>query len=650
MGSITKLFIPELSDESEAIKQRATLVISFGFAMLMWVPVFAPIYLVLGSTMGMWVHIAAGLMWVACLATLRLHRSINFAGHWLCFCVWTALFTGAYYTGGASSPSSLWLCTMPLIGQLLFGFRAASCWAFVGAMTVAFWAMVAWSGNSPPNDFAVEVRQPFLTLSLIGLITCVWCLSMIFQSIEKRFRSHLDAARVAAEGATLAKSKFLANMSHELRTPMTSILGFAELLEERGLELSDRERQEALSTIRRSGNHLLAIIDDILDISKIEAGKMMIEFVEIDLVSFLDEIEQLMRIRSDKKGIDLKTEFLSEIPQRFTTDPIRLRQILSNLIGNSIKFTEHGSILHRLRCESTALGTRQLVFEVADTGIGMTHEQCEHVFEAFSQADSSTTRRFGGSGLGLSISSNLALLLGGSLTVSSTRGEGSVFTLQLPLDEANVATLTHPKELRSLRPDHGVAISGPGSPPPSRLAGTRILLAEDGPDNQRLISFFLRKAGAECVIAENGQRALELVHEAAQDGSPFDLILMDMQMPVMDGYSAVARLKHDGYHVPVVALTANAMSGDRKKCLEAGCDEYLSKPVQRLRLIEIVERFVDTSAFSAADEASTAQFSRTTPTGTMPTGVEVPSTVTARAETPRTETARTDRSTDEVDG
>ncbi len=396
----------------------------------------------------------------------------------------------------------------------------------------------------------------------------------------------LEHARSAAEDATQSKTEFLANMSHEIRTPMTAILGYADLLlEEEGLEKAPPQRVEAIKTIQRNGHHLLAILNDILDISKIEARKMNVERVACSPHQILSDVISLMHHRAKEKGLALNAEGIGPIPRTIQTDPTRLRQILANLVSNAVKFTEEGGIrviMKMARCVDPA--RPHLRFEVLDTGIGMTAKQQAKLFKPFSQADASTTRRFGGTGLGLTISKRLAQMLGGDIEARSTPEEGSSFSVTIdtgPLEEtAMIDPFGNPFQ------KHDRSIPKPNAL--TALPGCRVLLAEDGLDNQRLISIVLRKAGAEVTIAPDGQAAFEQAMKALRQGQPYDVILMDMQMPELDGYQATRKLREQGYKGPIIALTAHAMAGDRDKCISAGCDDYATKPVQRRTLLEMI--------------------------------------------------------------
>ena len=390
-----------------------------------------------------------------------------------------------------------------------------------------------------------------------------------------------DEARRAAQEASRLKSEFLAHTSHEIRTPMTALVGYTELLGDP--DLSPAERAEGLATVRRNGEHLMTIVNDILDLSKIESGRMTIERMACSPFALVAEVAAVLRPRAAHDGLDVEVGYRSPLPETIETDPTRLRQILLNLVGNAIKFTPRGSV----RLEVGPVEDTRLCFEVIDTGIGLDAEQQARLFTAFSQADASTTRRFGGTGLGLAISKRLAGMLGGDLRVRSLPGEGSTFTLTIDVGSlAGVRLLDRPPEVRAAaeRP-------APSADERQALRG-RILLAEDGLDARRLLARHLRAAGAEVETAENGLVACELALRAAEAGAPYDLILMDMQMPELDGYAAAARLRAAGYRGPIVALTAHAMEDERARCLGAGCDGFAAKPILRRTLIEVARAYL----------------------------------------------------------
>ena len=398
----------------------------------------------------------------------------------------------------------------------------------------------------------------------------------------------LRDAQVRSDDANRSKTEFLANMSHEIRTPMSAILGFADLLEDP--DLTDRQRTEHVRTIKRNGEHLLAIINDILDISKIEAGRMLVEKIDVRPLDILRSVASLMRVKAEAKGIELKTVCETPVPASIQTDPTRLRQILVNLLGNAIKFTDTGNVTVALSFHGRP-SDGQIRYEVRDSGIGMTQEQIEHCFTAFTQADASVTRRFGGTGLGLRISKRLAEMLGGDIAVRSEPAAGSTFTLSIDAgDTANVDLLSADELAPSADEPRRDQITDDAH----ALDGLRILLMEDGPDNMRLISTHLRRCGARVTTARNGVQGLQRMTTEGNvkgpliDPAPFDLVLTDMQMPELDGYTTVRILRAKGCTLSIVALTAHAMAGDERRCLDAGCDAYAAKPVSRRDLIGVI--------------------------------------------------------------
>ncbi len=439
--------------------------------------------------------------------------------------------------------------------------RDANVVLLVGAMATALLTLIVWSITRNRQHAVSIARQMTDSLRLS----------------EQRQR---ELAR-RAEQANQAKSEFLANMSHEIRTPMTAILGYAELIDASDVDAATRA--ESVRAMRRAGRHLLNIINDVLDISKIESGHMEVRREPCGLPALVADVIAGLQPHAARKQLALSAEAAGPVPDTVVTDTHRVRQILINLVGNAIKFTDHGSVRVVVSHQAGRLAVR-----VEDTGPGIDPSKMETIFRPFEQGDNSSSRRHEGTGLGLAISRRLADLLGGSVEAESRPGRGSAFTLEIPAPAAPRAALTATLTQPDAAQDAGVVA-------PVRLCG-RVLLAEDGPDNQRLISYVLRKAGLEVEVVPNGRRAVERI----ESGAPFDLLIADMQMPEMDGYTAAARLRQAGHTLPILALTAHAMSGDRERCLAAGCDEYESKPIDRVALLHKIARLLDPAARAQA--------------------------------------------------
>jgi signal transduction histidine kinase/ActR/RegA family two-component response regulator len=386
--------------------------------------------------------------------------------------------------------------------------------------------------------------------------------------VDDRTRE-LRQAKETAEAATRAKGEFLANMSHEIRTPLNGVLGMLEVAGQTGLT---KEQAEILGVAGYSAKLLLGLLNDILDFSKIEAGKLVLSSEEFRLSQVFEEVEQMFSARAREKNVRLSCRISSDIPEWVVGDPARLKQVLVNLVGNAVKFTEKGEIKVLADLQSDAGAAIALKICVADTGIGISPEHQQTIFTAFHQADASYTRKFGGTGLGLAISSHLVSLMGGEIWVESAAGAGSKFYFTIQLKLASPA---------SASPE--LAVSDSNSP----LPPLRILLAEDNVINQTLAVRLLESHGHEVIVAQNGKEALELLEQ-----SSFDLVLMDVQMPEMDGYRATSAIRsmeeNTLSHIPVIAMTAHAMKGDRERCIDAGMDGYISKPINSATLLHTI--------------------------------------------------------------
>jgi PAS domain S-box-containing protein len=394
----------------------------------------------------------------------------------------------------------------------------------------------------------------------------------------------LQKSKLAAEAANRAKSEFLANMSHEIRTPMTAILGFSDLLATSNLP--HHEQQDYLEGIRRNGTALLELLNSILDLSRIEADRIALERTDCPLRQIVDDLMSVVRLRAEEKGLSLQVDGEFPLPERIHTDPLRLRQILANLVGNAIKFTQRGGVRITLRCLRAEEGSARMQFAITDTGIGIAADKLPELFQPFMQADASSTRLYGGTGLGLAISKRLAKALDGDIEVTSKLGKGSTFTLSV-----DAGPLAGVPMLQSLKSTSDTVEERRGREQGPALHG-RVLLAEDVRDVQLVLEEILRKMGLHVDVAEDGRTARDMAQESKAAGRPYDLILMDIQMPDINGYEATRWLRQHGWTGPIVALTAHAMRGDRERCLAAGCDDYLAKPVTAGRLRGILARYL----------------------------------------------------------
>lgn len=382
----------------------------------------------------------------------------------------------------------------------------------------------------------------------------------------------LKESKTEAEEANFSKSQFLANMSHEIRTPIGAILGFTDLMKNAANTVA--ETRSYMNVVDRNSQQLLRLIDDILDLSKVEAGMMATEKIEFSLPEVLSDFNSVMTFKARESGIEFRLVLESSIPEMICSDPARIRQILNNVVGNALKFTSRGSVVLSVQWASP-----NLTFSIRDTGVGISKEQEARLFKPFSQADISTTRKFGGTGLGLALSRRLAETLDGTLQLStSSEGAGSTFVFQMRSELIANTMLVGAESL-----DANLHIHSPTKETALSLGGMKILLVEDSPDNQVLINMYLSKVGASVTIASNGAEGVK--RALAED---FDVVLMDIQMPVLDGHDATKKLRSTNYSKPIIALTAHAMKAEQDKCFASGFSEFLTKPIEKKRLINLL--------------------------------------------------------------
>ena len=406
----------------------------------------------------------------------------------------------------------------------------------------------------------------------------------IIRSRLARARAHAEVQARRAEAASNAKTEFLARMSHEIRTPMNGVLGFANLLLETPLS---SKQHEFARTIQQSGDALLAIINDVLDFSKIEAGRITVEQVDFDLFELCEEVGSLLQLSADKHGLTFSLDYGASVPRQVKGDPARIRQVLLNLGGNAVKFTESGGVRIKIR----QAGATRLRIEVADTGIGITGPQLQVLFQRFTQADSSTTRRYGGTGLGLAISKSLVELMGGEIGVDSEPAKGSTFWFELPLLGVSPLEPGASAEVAAQTEAPAVATALAGS----KLRG-RLLLVEDNEVNQRIAGYLLNKLGCDVDIARHGREAIERL-----SASHYDLVFMDCQMPEMDGYEATRLIRDPAstvlnHDIPIIAMTANAFAEDHQRCIATGMNDFVAKPIDRQRLAAVLANWLPESS------------------------------------------------------
>ncbi|MFO0904385.1 MAG: response regulator [Pirellulales bacterium] len=586
--------IPWPRDAEHAEQVHRTLV--FGFALLLWAPVFTPVFYWLGSPRGAAMIVVSSLNLIAILSSLRWARCPRLSSNLVVGNLLTLLAELACVSGGIDGPSLMWLPVVPMIAVVTCGTRSGVVWSLLSCGVALGFFAIRQLGYSFRLEIDPSDRSLLAVSSLCGITLCSLALTWLFKLGESNIRRDLEQARSAADQANCAKGAFLANMSHEIRTPMNAIMGMTELV--LGSPLN-REQREYLSVVHESCESLLSLINDILDFSKIDAGKITLQQEPFDVQELLANTVKAFSLRAHQQRLELLQQVDADAPRWVVGDPLRLRQVLVNLIGNALKFTEQGEVEVALRCCERSSQRVILCFAVRDTGIGVPADKQRAIFEMFEQADNSITRRFGGTGLGLAICSRLVELMGGELTVDSQVGEGSTFSFQAAFALAE-----------------GRAEDAEGSRVSlASLRGRRVLVIDDNATNRRILEDTLSQWGLPTETAAGAREGLAKLRAAFVNHVPFEIVITDEQMPEIDGFM-FAQLVQDEprfARVALLMLTSSGAPDDMSRYAALGISSYLAKPIKRSELLSAIAQALGAEERRASTKSSTPGDSASTP-------------------------------------